>query len=346
MKSQYLKTLIRHFIVWTAAFVFWSLMREFGHEVVRDYELNLADTIRVHLALGSMAGLIFGSLDYFFQRKVLYRVSFGKALIVGTVSYLLAFILFTVFGVRMFARLFDLEVREAYQQYMFSKGWFLLAFYCFAVGFMMDFFREVDKKFGPGNLLKMLRGEFYEPKEDERIFMFLDLRSSTTIAETLGHIKYSKLIQDCFQDLRVVKKYRAEVYQYVGDEAVLTWEKSIGLSGANCLRAYFAFVDQLKSRAEHYHEHYGLVPEFKAGLNVGKITVAEVGGLKTEIAYHGDVINTAARIQEQCNVTGKSLLISEFLYENLQLNGFSSLHVGEVLLKGKQQTVNIYSVDA
>jgi len=30
--------------------------------------------------------------------------------------------------------------------------------------------------------------------------------------------------------------------------------------------------------------------------------VAEVGEIKTEIAYHGDTINTAARIQEQCNV--------------------------------------------
>ncbi|MEM9338399.1 MAG: adenylate/guanylate cyclase domain-containing protein [Bacteroidota bacterium] len=345
MRSQYIKTLFRHFIIWTLAFAFWTIMRDFGHEVVRDYQPNFLQQIRLHLAFGIIAGILFGSLDYLFQNKVIHQVSFGRALFMGTISYLLAFILMTVFGVQVFARVLQFEVDEAYQNFMFSQEWFLLAFYCYIIGFMIDFFKEVDKKFGPGNLLKMLKGEFYEPKEDERIFMFLDLKSSTAIAEKLGHIQYSKLIQDCFQDLRVVKKYQAEVYQYVGDEAVLTWDRQTGLTNSNCLKAYIEFEKRLEERADYYNKNYGLTPVFKAGLNVGKITIAEVGELKTEIAYHGDTINTAARIQEQCNIFGKNLLISETLQQNLQLNGFSSLHVGEILLKGKRNAINIYSVE-
>ncbi len=146
--------------------------------------------------------------------------------------------------------------------------------------------------------------------------MFLDLRSSTTYAEQIGHEKFSEMIQDCFYDLAmVVEEHRAEIYQYVGDEAVLTWKMKNGLSDHNSLRAFFAFDDRLKSRSEYYREKYGFIPEFKAGLNGGEVMVAEVGEIKKEIAYHGDVLNTGARIQARCNFYGRNLLISERLKE-------------------------------
>ena len=55
--------------------------------------------------------------------------------------------------------------------------------------------------------------------------------------------------------------------------------------------------------------NYGVVPEFKAGLNLGLVTVAEVGEIKKELAY-----------------------------------GFEFL--GDVILRGKEESVNIYAVNA
>lgn len=347
-KKKYLKGVIRHFLIWTPAFIFWTMMRQFGHEIIQDKypELTILQQIRVHFALGVVAGVLFGSLEYFFEKKVLKRVAFGKAVLIGSVSYLITILVLISMGMRIFTKVMQIELNwEVYQDFMFSKEMILLTFYCFAVGVFIDLFKQIDKKFGPGNLWRMLKGEFYDPKEDERIFMFLDLKSSTALAEQLGHIKYSKLIQDCFQDLSVVEKYDAEIYQYVGDEVVLTWNKEEGLLNSNCLRAFFDFKDLLSNRSDYYLEHYGVVPEFKAGLNMGKIIVAEVGEIKREIAYHGDAINTAARIQDQCNELGQNILISESLQERLQLDeDFSSSHVGDILLKGKSQKVNIFSI--
>ncbi|MEO9804503.1 MAG: adenylate/guanylate cyclase domain-containing protein [Reichenbachiella sp.] len=349
-KSKYVKSIIRHFLIWTPAFVFWTVMRQFGHEIVQDdfTELTFFQQIRVHVALGVVAGILFGSLEYFYDKNILKRVAFGKAVLIGSVSYLIAIIILISMGMRIFAKILQVELNwEIYHEFMFSKEMILLVFYCFLVGFFIDFFKQIDKKFGPGNLWRMLKGEFYDPKEDERIFMFLDLKSSTTLAEKLGHIKYSRLLQDCFQDLSIVEKYEAEIYQYVGDEAVLTWKKEEGLANANCLRAFFDFRDLLSDRSEYYLQEYGVVPEFKAGLNMGKIIVAEVGEIKREIAYHGDAINTAARIQDQCNELGQNMLISESLQERLELNAdFSSSHVGDILLKGKSIKVNIFSIEA
>lgn len=323
-------------------------MRDFGHVVIREYPSpSFLQYLRATMALGFAAGIIFGSLEFIYETMLFKRISLGKMIIIGMSSYLLCILLFVSFGVKVFSRILGIELDwQFYQNFIFSKEMILLTIYCFIVGFFIDLFKQVDRKFGPGNLLKMLKGEFYHPKEDERIFMFLDLRSSTAIAEQLGHLQYSSLIQDCFLDLEVVEKYHAEIYQYVGDEAVLTWKKQIGLDDSNCLRAFFEFKQKLHDKSDYYNKKYGLVPEFKAGLNVGKITIAEVGQIKTEIAYHGDTINTAARIQDQCNNLGKTLLISEELRNSLiEINEFSSVHVGDLLLKGKSQKVNIYSVE-
>ena len=323
-------------------------MRQFGQEVVSDAPtMNIFQQVRFHLALGLVAGILFGNLEYFFDRYVIKRFSLGKMVLIGTSSYLVVVILLVLLGIQIFTRVSSVPFNpDIYKQFLFSGEMLLIVFYCFLIGFFIDMIKQVDKKLGPGNLWKMLIGEFYRPKEDERIFMFLDLKSSTAIAEQLGHMQYSRLIQDCFKDLHVVEQYNAEVYQYVGDEVVLTWEKETGLMNANCLRAYFAFQTLISNRSGYYQKKYGVVPEFKAGLNIGKIVVAEVGEIKTEIAYHGDTINTAARIQEQCNVLGKNLLISEMLQDHLSLDSnLSSSHVGDVLLKGKSSKINIYSVE-
>ena len=68
--------------------------------------------------------------------------------------------------------------------------------------------------------------------------------------------------------------------------------------------------------------------------------------LKTEIAYHGDVLNTAARIQGYCNKFDKPLLASETLVKELEDNkDFVFYFMGEVELKGKKGFSKIYSCE-
>ncbi len=119
-------------------------------------------------------------------------------------------------------------------------------------------------------------GDFYEPRDEERIFMFIDLKDSTVHAEKLGHIQYSKMIQDCFNDIGVVVENEAEIYQYVGDEVILTWKYKDGLRNYNCINAYYDFINKLNSKNEYYLNTYKVVPHFKAGVNSGIVTVTEV----------------------------------------------------------------------
>ncbi|TMM57403.1 adenylate/guanylate cyclase domain-containing protein [Maribacter algarum] len=231
----------------------------------------------------------------------------------------------------------------SFLQFVFEPGSFAMFVYIVAVDFFMLCLRQVNLFLGKDNLTKLIRGDFYTPREEERIFMFLDLQGSTTHAENLGHITYSKLIQDCFNELGVVIENEADIYQYVGDEAILTWKLREGLRNQNCIQAYYNFKSKLQKKEKYYMDTYGCMPHFKAGLNSGIVTVTEIGKYKKEIAYHGDTINVAARIQAKCNVLNRELLVSENLVNQLKDTPINFEKMESIELKGKEQKVLIHA---
>lgn len=350
-KSMYLRQIFHQMVIWIFALGFYSFIRRYGREIPEETEWLASFTILNNLAItilsGIVSGWLFGSYQFLFRKFMTGRMSFRMSILLGTMGYIIVVIFFLVLLFVSLNLFFDAGLsRTVFWDFLTTGGGIIIIVYCLVVGFLIEFGRQIDRKFGPGNLLKMLRGDFFHPKEEVRIFMFLDLRSSTTIAEKLGHLKYSRLIQDCFKDIDVVVPYQAEIYQYVGDEVVLIWDQDQGLSNSNCVKAFYAFKDQLFKRASYYQAMYGLIPEFKAGMNIGTVTVAEVGEIKKDIAYHGDTINTAARIQSQCNDLGFNFLSSEMLIDKLpHTDGFDYSKVGSVKLRGKMQEVGLYSIE-
>ena len=300
--------------------------------------------------LGIMIGIVFSIVDKILEKyNAFHRWSFGKMVLVKSSAYFLSALIFLIFAFFMAAYFkFDSSQHAMERVQLFLNGsylWVILIYFGYNT-ILLNFIKQVNDKFGPGNILKIFFGSFYKPVEEERIFIFIDLKSSTQYAELLGHEKYSHLIQDCFADITPeVYRHKADIYQYVGDEIVLTWEMSAE-NFRNSLRLFFGFRKKMQKKSDIYLRKYGFVPEFKAGLNAGKVMVAEVGVIKKEIAYHGDVVNTASRIQMECNVFKKSLLASEFVIDRMpELHKYKIEYVSQVKLKGKRASVNIYSID-
>lgn len=78
------------------------------------------------------------------------------------------------------------------------------------------------------------------------------------------------------------------------------------------------------------------MPHFKASLNEGNVTVAEVGLVKTEIAYHGEVLHVGARVLSLCNELKAGLLITSNVFD--KISGSASYNfetVESVGLRGK-----------
>ncbi|WP_185969023.1 adenylate/guanylate cyclase domain-containing protein [Carboxylicivirga sp. M1479] len=209
-------------------------------------------------------------------------------------------------------------------------------------------FRASYRKIGISNFLHWITGTLNKPRVEKRIFMFVDMKSSVTIAEKLGHKRFSFLVQDVFSDLAIIENYKGEIYQYLGDGAIISWSFKNGIRNNNCIKAFFAFQKLIQRKSFIYNNIYGEKPEFKAGLHMGEIMVLQVGRFKRDISYNGDTLNTTARIESKCNELKSNLLISGLLYERLKSHDgftFSEHKDKEALkLKGKKKAIQVYKV--
>ncbi|MCZ6900624.1 MAG: adenylate/guanylate cyclase domain-containing protein [Bacteroidetes bacterium] len=210
------------------------------------------------------------------------------------------------------------------------------------VGFT-QLFLQINNKFGHGVLLNFIKGRYRNPRRENRIFMFLDLKSSTSIAEALGNEKYHQLLKDFFSDITNPIIYnKGEIYQYVGDGVVISWTLKNGIENSHCVKCYFDAREKIQALKDKYKEKYGLVPEFKAGLHYGEVIAGEIGIIKRDITYSGDVLNTTSRIQNKCNELNTEFLASTALVKLLQSqNTFNFKSLGPIELEGKIKSVEL-----
>ena len=207
------------------------------------------------------------------------------------------------------------------------------------------FLIQINYKFGQGELWKYVRGKYFRPREEERIFLFLDIASSTTIAEQLGHIRFFNFINDFYKDITdAILKNRGEIVDYVGEQIIVSWSLSNGLTDSNCLQCVFDIGTSINSLSAKYQEIYGFVPDFRSGLHYGEATVGEIGKIKKEITFFGDVINTTARIQGLCKEKGQQIVMSESLMKRLPLNDFHFESLGNIQLRGKSHHTGVFGV--
>jgi adenylate cyclase len=307
----------------------------------------------VTIFISAVGSILLASLEVLYLGKLLRKKPFGLTLLIKTTVYLIFMMVFIsvavlyIYSTEINKPMLSPDVLGLYFHFVTSFSIIMTFIYWGLACISALFILQVNDKFGQGVLINFFLGKYHRPKEDERIFMFMDLKSSTTYAEELGHLKYSEFIQDCFFDLTdVVIQYEAKIYQYVGDEVVLSWDIKEGLMNGQCLQAFFAYDAWLQGRKKYYKDTYGIIPEFKAGLHLGKVTIAEVGEIKKELAFHGDVLNTAARIQGKCNELQQRLLVSEPVKSKCELlHPFTFTDIGNVRLKGKAEKVKLYGVE-
>lgn len=306
--------------------------------------------VLIAVILGLGYGVILGLINYYLDQRFFRKLALGKIVIFKTVTSLCLLVI--ILSILRYA-FFDLLISPTLPKHVTvtNESWdlvfWLLVVYYFFMTVLISFINLVNKKYGPGILIPLLLGRYRDPKEEERIFMFMDLKSSVSIAETLGHLKYSAFIRDCFSDINeMLYPFRAQVYQYVGDEIVVTWPEDEGLKNHLCIEFYFACKRQFKSRSQYYLINYGFLPDFKSGAHTGEVTTVEIGEVKRDIAYHGDALNTAARIQTVCNDYNKSFLVSKILIDKVGPHpNIVTQELGSILLKGKTTRVEIVSVD-
>lgn len=309
-----------------------------------DFEVSF----KTNLLVSVVAGLVGGIFTVNIMELWLRKYAFWKALLYITILYaFVAFFIGTIGAYYYYGDYLGLEltsdtlyerVISFFKEHIFIKNFLIWLFIVIATLIIL----MINDKYGPGVFPDYLMGRYFHPKNETRIFMFADIRDSTRIAEKLGEQKYFNFLKDFFDDIApAIMQTRGEVYQYVGDEVVITWKMKNGLKNANALRCYYRMKNILNKKSAKYHKRYKVQPDFKIGLHYGQVTVGELGKIKRDIAFSGDVLNTTARIQSMCNEKGVDILASKVFADLLVKlpKNTRVVKLGDELLKGKKEEV-------
>jgi adenylate cyclase len=235
---------------------------------------------------------------------------------------------------------------EVIESFFRGDAFLIINAYALAMIMVITFIRQMGRMLGQNALLHYLTGRYHKPVEEERVFMFLDLNDSTSIAEKLGHTRYHGFLNDFFYDITpAIIDCKGEIYQYVGDEVVVTWTKERGLQQANCINCYFGVVGAIAKASSRYEKRYGFVPTFKAGYHEGRVIAGLIGDIKRDVVFHGDTVNTAARIRSECMTFKRNLLLSGSLLEQLPISNYLTTEsMGRIKLRGKEEEIELYSI--
>ncbi len=241
----------------------------------------------------------------------------------------------------------DPDVYQTVFLYFTRYAFVSIAIFASAIISLSLFFTEIVDYLGLDIVGNFFSGRYSKPVYENRIFMFLDMKGSTTIAEKIGHKKHYELINEYYSNMSdAIVRTSGSIYQYVGDEIVVSWKLAEGLKNWNCLQCYFQIEEDIEKKSQHYLSKYGVVPGFKAGLHSGEVTRGQIGRIKRDLLYTGDVLNATARIQGLCNQLRVHVLISGHLKKLLPNNDLIYKPMGEFELRGRQKKEELFSVEA
>jgi adenylate cyclase len=300
-----------------------------------------------NVGAGLVGALTGGSLLVFFV-NVKYQdkpygytiifVSVSFVLIVTFISFLMGIILVPIKTGRPLS---DPLSKQAFIVFLKDSSHLKSLIAWFFVVAVTQLLLQVNSKFGQGAFWDIIRGKYNTPKGEKRIFMFLDINNSTSIAEKLGDEHYHSLLKDFFADITApILENKGNIYQYVGDEVVIAWKYDDGKENLQCLRCFFDMKLHIREKSDKYLEKYGLVPSFKAGIHCGSVVAGEVGIIKRDITYSGDVLNTTSRILSKCaDLNEEVIASSDLLSELLFPKDYITRPLGAIKLKGKEKEV-------
>ena len=312
-----------------------------------DFELFIFSSFAL-IVVGLLSGFI--ELKYldsaFINKRFIVRFIY-KLTIYTFLFFVVELILFPIaVSLELDVSLFDKQVWMRYAVY-FTSFTHLSTFLQLSISLMLSlFYSEISEFIGQKVLINFFTGKYHTPVEEQRIFMFLDMKSSTTIAEQLGNLKYFHLLKAYYRSFtNAIIESEGTIYKYVGDEVIISWEFHRDSRDLSCIDCFFNMRRSLQKRSAYFKHKFGYIPSFKAGIHFGKVTTGEIGVIKKELFFSGDVLNTTARIQSLCNSYGVDILISKELLNELNLNKKYETHsLGDAILKGKLETKELYTL--
>lgn len=312
-------------------------------------DFTFGNHLLLSLVAALLGALMGGSFLVFYVNEKYRDKPYGFTLLAVLVSFfaivtIITFILGIISAPIQTGKSFaDIETKRAFKAFLTNGINYKNILVWSSVVALTQIMLQFNTKFGEGNMWNLIRGKYQTPKEEQRIFMFVDINSSTTIAEKLGDKKYHQLLKDFFADItNPILENKGEIYQYVGDEVIISWTYKNGTQDNRSINCFFDMKSEIEKHRNKYLEKYDLIPGFKAGIHCGRVIAGEVGIIKRDITFSGDVLNTTSRIQGKCKEFNAEIIASDDLLKILSLEGkYTTQFLGSIKLRGKEKDVEL-----
>ncbi|MBV9961852.1 MAG: adenylate/guanylate cyclase domain-containing protein [Parafilimonas sp.] len=346
-------TSVRKFRIRTVAFIalLWTLT---DITVVLLFNnlpaFNKLSALLLRESIVFISSLIMGYLLVVELRRLLRHFNllttiFLKSLILIVAAFLINLILYAINSVSILGSPIAESFHHFYNDYSDIKRLMQKLLYWLILFLVTQLLFELNEKYSPGVFWDILLGKYAKPKIERRIIMFIDLKDSTPIAEKLSSQQYFRFISEFIYFVsEALIEYGGRIYQYVGDEIVVSWQHKDGNSKKSIL-ALIKARRNLNKQQHHFMRRFGFVPEFRAGIHVGEVTVGEIGVIKKDLAMSGDTMNTTARIRSACTELNSNIIMSKDFLNDVNLRDGQSQNLGKVELKGKTKEMELYALN-
>lgn len=185
------------------------------------------------------------------------------------------------------------------------------------------------------------------PVQREVTILFSDIRGFTTLSETLPPQQVLALLDDYFGHMtQIVMARGGMVNKFLGDGMLACWGVP-DHSEDHAEQAMRAALDMRTKLVElnAWREKHGQPPlRIGIGLHTGIVAAGMLGGTQQhEYTIIGDAVNVASRIEGMTKAVGVDILVSESTWKRGG-TGFQGEHMGEEEVKGRRESVVLYSL--
>jgi len=178
--------------------------------------------------------------------------------------------------------------------------------------------------------------------------LFADVRGSTALSENAEPEVWLAQLNEYMNEMtEAIFEFDGYLDKFMGDGIMVIWN-AFGTQSRHAelaVRAALAMLERLDALNEYWRQADNRTPfRIGIGLHTGSAVLGDAGSeQRRQYTAIGDVVNTAARIEEMNKELGTTFIISQTTADDtaalLELR-----EIGEVPVRGRSQPISVYEV--
>lgn len=182
----------------------------------------------------------------------------------------------------------------------------------------------------------------------EMTIMFSDIRGFTSLSEQLTPDQVVTILNEYLGEMtKVIFEYNGTIDKFEGDAILAIWNAPLLVENhpTKAVLCAIEMAQRLTEMQEKWAETGQIILRNGIGVNTGQCFVGNIGSeQRMDYTVIGDTVNLAARLEALTKEVGVQILFTKETCEQLT-DEVTAVFVGSATVKGREQPVDIYTVD-